>query len=239
MNTTKLPYPIARRSAFTLIELLVVIAIIAILAGMLLPVIASVKKKAMVKRATAEIASIVLAIKGYENDYSRMPVTSQTALTAGTGDITFDGNPSSAEVIAILMDREITVNGVQVNKDHVKNTKQFKYLGAKEVSDVAQGGVGPDLVYRDPWGNPYIISLDMNLDDKCLDNFYSQQAVSQSGGATGFDGLLNTTDAGGNGNNFQYNGNFMVWSYGPDKTIAVGVKSNEGVNKDNIGNWKQ
>ena len=36
------------------------------------------------------------------------------------------------------------------------------------------------LVYRDPWGNPYIITMDLNYDEQCQDAFYCQQAVSQN-----------------------------------------------------------
>ena len=39
-------------------------------------------------------------------------------------------------------------------------------------------GVGPDGVYRDPWGNPYIITIDLNYDDKARDAFYRNPTVS-------------------------------------------------------------
>ena len=51
-------------------------------------------------------------------------------------------------------------------------------------------GVGNDLVYRDPWGNPYIISMDLNYDDKCQDSFYCKRVSSPGGSSTaGFFGL--------------------------------------------------
>ncbi len=49
-----LPFSRRHRAGFTLIELLVVIAIIGILAAMLLPVLATVKKHAKIVQASTE-----------------------------------------------------------------------------------------------------------------------------------------------------------------------------------------
>jgi prepilin-type N-terminal cleavage/methylation domain-containing protein len=245
MNVTK-PASLHARRAFTLVELLVVIAIIGILAAILLPVIARVKQKAMEKKAAAEIAGLVQAIKQYENIYSRWPVTKDVMAAAGTNDVTYGGlvfapagigYPTNSDIVTILMDLDQGVNA-----GHVKNPQRHVLLTPNVVTDSSRGGVGPDGVYRDPWGTPYIISIDLNLDQKCRDAFYRYKAVSQSvqqSGRVGLNGLMSATDPNGNSDDFEFSGSVMVWSLGPDRKADPAVKANVGVNKDNILSWKQ
>ena len=61
-------------------------------------------------------------------------------------------------------------------------------------SDTVSPGIGHG-VYRDPWGNPYIITMDLSYDDQCSDFLYSHQVVSQISGQTGLNGLFNPTPA--------------------------------------------
>ena len=153
----------------------------------------------------------------------------------------------NSDVIAILMD--ITnfpgTTIATTNPNHKKNPQQTSFLNVKQNSDTIHSGIGSDLVYRDPWGNPYIITLDLNYDNQCEDALYCRMNVSQplSGGSAGLNGLVNPTDASGGGNHFTSATTVMVWSMGPDgqagDTDANGaIKANAGVNKDNVLSWQ-
>jgi prepilin-type N-terminal cleavage/methylation domain-containing protein len=159
------------------------------------------------------------------------------------------GVMTNNEVIAILMDLQTYGNGMTtLNNGHVKNPKQVKYLNAKisgydPLSNNSQppGGVDNSGVYRDPWGNPYIISMDLSYDDACEDWFYSKHGVSQIGnGNSGYFGLSNPNLSLGPTtlDHFQFHGKVMVWSAGPDRKVDTTLKANQSVNKDNILSWQ-
>ena len=114
-------------------------------------------------------------------------------------------------------------------------------------SYTGSAGVGPDLVYCDPWGNPYVITMDLSYDEQCNDAFYSQKNVSQIPNIPpgtnpthqlGYNGLVNPNSANPDTDNFLYHGKVMVWSAGPDKMIDSNAKANAGVNKDNVLSWQ-
>jgi len=251
------------RGGFTLVELLTVIAIIAILASMILPALSAAKRAAQKNKAKVDMSGIVQAIESYDSAYGRFPVSAlaqNAPMVNQQGDFTYGGTInwaggstqvgtavtgggvlSNSEVVSILMDITNFPNNPSqftANTYYVKNPQQTKFLNANLNSDPTLGGVGPDLVYRDPWGNPYIITMDLNYDEQCNDFVYGRQNVSQSSGQQGLNGLFNNVNAGGSSDNFQFHGKVMVWSAGPDQKVDINVKANAGVNKDNVLSWQ-
>lgn len=141
----------------------------------------------------------------------------------------------NAEIMGILLDLTNYGDGTPtVNVNHSKNPQKTVFLNVKPVSDKKSPGIGLDGVYRDPWGNPYIITIDLNYDNKTRDALYRNRDVSQQSGSTGINGLYGVTG----GNDFEANQTVIVWSLGPDGRAADNLKANAGVNKDNVLTWK-
>ena len=170
--------------------------------------------------------------------FSRPGGLFQTVTAPGT----YQANNS--EVMAVLLDVEswpATPGTFTINKDHVKNPQKTHYLNATMSGDFKSPGIGQDGIYRDPWGNPYIITMDLNYDDKARDAFYRSPAVSQdlNDGNTpkrGLNGLIPKVVGGTTF--YEANGPVMVWSAGPDKLIDPAAASTAGANKDNVLSWK-
>jgi prepilin-type N-terminal cleavage/methylation domain-containing protein len=225
------------RQGYTLVELLVVIAIIAILASILLPAVGRAKIKAKVAMARTEMANLATAIKAYEQEYSRMPL-SKGAEAAGNPDFTFGLGPGSAvltgkayevtnsELMVILMDIDASVNAA-----HARNPRKIGFFQAKPTTGDNPGWSSTDNVLRDPWGTPYIVSVDLDGDNKCVDGVYKRLLNGDKVG------LVKNPVA---PNNFELNGPVMIWSFGPDKKIDItpSATATGGANRDNVLSWQ-
>jgi prepilin-type N-terminal cleavage/methylation domain-containing protein len=177
--------------------------------------------------------------------------TNGTTWTVGTTNTSTGLIYTNNGVMAILLDYTNYLNNYNPgawtdNTNHMKNPKRNIYLSNTHPSGwdptmagQPVAGIGNDLVYRDPWGNPYVITMDLDEDNLAYDSFYELPAVSSvtgvAGGA-GLNGLVykteNTVSA------YAFHGNVMVWSAGPDGQVASGMPATVGVNRDNVLSWQ-
>ena len=127
-----------KKQGFTLIELLVVVAIIGILAGILVPMGGKATASAKARKASMEAQGLVVAVSQFHDDHHYMPWTEKGAAVGADKWASTDDK----DWLEILQG---------------KNAKKKNYLQAK---------LNADDVFLDPWGNPYHVGMDRNLDGR-------------------------------------------------------------------------
>ena len=231
------------KSGLTLIELLVVIAIIGILASLIVTGVGIANGKARVSLTKLQMAEFKVAINSYEQTYGNLPL-SQAVLSGGAPDIQNGGGyeTDNRELIAALMDLTHFRDGTPtVNVDGSMNPRRSVFLSARQADAMGRPGIGPDGVYRDLWGNPFIVSVDLDFNEHCLDAMYRRANVSQQSGPTGLKTLFRPN--GLNGDQFGLRSSVMIWSYGPDRIADPNLRADEvdpGAmkgNADNVLGW--
>ena len=139
---------------------------------------------------------------------------------------------NNSEVIAILMNVKEWENNKPTGNP--ENRSGRVYLNAKSVQSYISGGVGPDGVYRDPWGSPYIITLDLNYDNGARDAVYRYDAVNHDSAGKNVTGLFRAENK---RDQYEVKSGVMVWSFGPDRMASQLKNAKIEENKDNILSW--
>jgi len=179
--------------AFTLMELLVVITIIAVLMGLLFPVIAAVRNSANKAQASNDVVNIVTAVKAYYTDYGKYPLLDpQTYGAQVSAADTVYGDPNGLypnyELFNVLRCPAGWTDNQ--NASGPQNPRQIVYLDAKTVQNTARprSGISTSATnvispngdtikqgdWVDPWGNEYAIFVDATYDN----------SISSNGGGT-------------------------------------------------------
>ncbi len=159
MNQQKMNMNTKKSKGFTLVELLVVIAIIAGLAAVSTPVIIKVKEKAKKVSAINACKAVEVAVNAFENDYNYLPFVGSSP----SGDNT-SGLESHRDIMNVLTGLDEQVN--------FKRKAYFEYNEAKGGAGSYFDGlhlVASQARLFDPWGNPYLLFFDYDLDG-AIDN---------------------------------------------------------------------
>jgi prepilin-type N-terminal cleavage/methylation domain-containing protein len=161
---------------------------------------------------------------GNSNDFTygtsglTMPLTVPNILTKGAAK---DYETNNAEVMAILRD-DNWYPEFAGNMGHIYNPQQTVFYSPRAAAGTNKPGIGPgnpglgsDEVLRDIWGMPYMISLDLNSDNRVFDFTLNEMyQVNHPGAAP-----LRTP------------GEAVVWSFGPAKTVVTTAGLSTGPNK--------
>jgi len=195
---------------FTLVELLIVIGIIAILAGILLPVVSGAAKRADMTKAKSEITTLINAIKQFESTYGHLPLPSAPTAYNATANLT----ANQYEDLIRILQGENPVNNSFGNPNLNPNTRKTRFL------DVVGNTPGQ---FQDPWGNNYLVYMDHDYDGKInATAIVAADKIENGSTGGGTPSLTHFTD------DLYYS--IIIWSKGADNT----GKSINAVRNDNV-----
>jgi len=173
------------KNHFTLVELLVVTAIIAVLMGILLPVLSTARKRAKMSKARKQVHALAMAIKQYESDYSLLPWHCGTHITVcacdPVEDVYWDQNCGSNNYAFSDSDKDGFDDAPSSNGDEIKYDTMIEILtgidgpdsdtkivngignrrGNKYLSPDSDYGHGK-AAYVDPWKRRFAVGLDLD-----------------------------------------------------------------------------
>ncbi len=106
----------------------------------------------------------------------------------------------NAELMAMLLPPGQIKDPALIQVSSTMNPRQNGSFSPKFATSADSPGIGPDYAYRDPWGKPYIVTVDLNGDNVCMDPMY---------------GTINASVA--------------IWSMGPDGRAGGDLENKDNV----------
>ncbi|MCF7734581.1 MAG: prepilin-type N-terminal cleavage/methylation domain-containing protein [Akkermansiaceae bacterium] len=157
---------IRRHSGFTLVELLVVIAIIVVLAAAGFGAGAIAMNRAREATTRASVVALEGAVNSFYSEYGALP---------DVGDKVKTDKGDGTKLLEILL-------GLEGDSGKVQNPRNNKFLNVKETKTKAKGllysrsGKSIEGLYDD-WGNPLVVELDVNYEERLRFNHGSKQVI--------------------------------------------------------------
>ena len=193
-----------KKHGFTLVELLVVVGIIAILAGLLTPAVIGAQQQGRITQAKSDMATILMALKGLDGTYGKMVAKSGSNYKLGDKNWStdsFDSNVKNAKLVGpsdkpayYAFIAELSDPSNDNIKSHLSvNKRKIKFLDPKSEYNPAvnyDDGTNTPHLWLDPWGNPYVILVNVDYTDEIVDpsntsNRLAAKAVAYSYGPDG------------------------------------------------------
>jgi len=209
--------PSASRAGFTLVELLVVIGMIAILAGILLPVLGSAKERSQVNADKVTLANLSTALGAYELDYQDYPPSTVDLVgIQGANPI----NQGSEVLVAVLSSSRKGSPYYEFSDDMLINTDDDR---AKANLSAITGGYNKAELYEisDSFGNPFVYVHHRN--------YAKVGNAAKYRGEDGLDATIECQKSEKTGE-WQGMGSFQMWGFGPNML-------NENGGGDDVVGW--
>ena len=172
---------------FTLVEMLTVVAIIGILAGLIIPTVVIAQRRGRETQAKSDISGIMTALKQLKSDYNRYLAQSGSAYYAGGVSASSSqissftcsvGHSSSQTHTVIRVDGDLydaliaelsapKNGGLSSDMKKLVNKRKKTYLDPKNgfvPTDNYNITANKEKLWRDPWGNPYVIFIGVDTD---------------------------------------------------------------------------
>ncbi len=159
------------RHNFTLTEVLTVIAIIGILAAITTPVVIMSRDRGRVAQAQGDITAIVTALKQMDSDYHRVldknGKIGGKSVSATSGVAKVDGDAYDAMIAELSAPKSggLTVSVNKRKKIYLDPRKEFDPSKDYNKVDADSNIDNKAALYRDPWGNPYVVYIKVARDD--------------------------------------------------------------------------